>query len=189
MGKKGENTRQLICNVAEKLFSEKGYTAVSMQMICDETGLSKGGLYRHFRNKEELLLELIKKEKKVFNDIESGKSATETLENLLKLYRDDMSNCRTSLAFALYEYAATENQKLLDSKNTADKDMWTRLVEYGVERGEFNPVDPELVMDIFLYAYRGVELWGRVLPFEQKTFEHITEAVRVLLLKDRRITK
>ena len=99
MGKKGENTRQLICNVAEKLFSEKGYTAVSMQMICDETGLSKGGLYRHFRNKEELLLELIKKEKKVFNDIEAGKSATETLEryfillentallqNLLKLF-------------------------------------------------------------------------------------------------------
>ena len=185
MGKKGENTRQLICNTAEKLFSEKGYTAVSMQMICDATGLSKGGLYRHFSNKEELLLELIKKEKRVISDIEAGKSATETLENLLQLYRDDMSNCKNSLAFALYEYAATENQQLLDSGNTADKDMWSRLVEYGVQSGEFNDINPEVVMDSFLYAYRGVELWGRVLPFDEKTFDNITKAVRLLLIKDR----
>lgn len=183
MGKKGDNTRQFICSEAEKLFSEKGYTAVSMQMICDATGLSKGGLYRHFSNKEDLLLELIKKEKRVISDIEAGKSATETLENLLKLYRDDMSNCRNSLAFALYEYAATENQKLLDSKNTADKELWCKLVEYGVERGEFNAVDPEMVMNSFLYAYRGVELWGRVLPFDEKTFDHITDAVRLILIK------
>ncbi len=189
MGKKGENTRLLICSAAEKLFSEKGYTAVSMQMICDATGLSKGGLYRHFGNKAEVLLELIKKEKKVISDIEAGKSATETLENLLKLYRDDMSNCKDSLAFALYEYAATEHQLLLDSKNTADKDMWCKLVEYGVRRGEFNPVNPEIVMDTFLYAYRGVELWGRVLPFDEKTFDNIIEAVRLLLIKDRGITK
>lgn len=185
MGTKGENTRRLICNAAEKLFSKKGYTAVSMQMVCDATGLSKGGLYRHFGSKEEILLELIKKEKRVISDIEAGKTATETLENLLQLYREDMSNCKNSLAFALYEYTATENQKLLDSKNTADKDMWCRLVEYGVQKGEFNDVDPEIVMDSFLYAYRGVELWGRVLPFDSKTFDHITEAVRLILIKDR----
>lgn len=185
MGKKGDDTKKMICSAAEKLFSEKGYIAVSMQMICDETGLSKGGLYRHFSNKAELLLELVKKEKRVFNDMEAGKSATEILENLLKLYREDMENCKSSLAFALYEYAATENQTLLDSKNTADKEMWYRLVGYGVQRGEFHEVDPELVMDIFLYAYRGVELWGRVLSFDSKTFDHITEAVRMLLIKDR----
>jgi len=189
MGKKGENTKQLICDAAEKLFSKNGYTAVSMQMICDATGLSKGGLYRHFGNKADVLLELIKKEKRVISDIKAGKSAVETLENLLQLYRDDMSNCKNSLAFALYEYAATEHQQLLDSGNTADKDMWCKLVEYGVQRGEFNDVDPEIVMDVFLYAYRGVELWGRVLPFDEKTFDHITEAVRLLLMKDRGNTK
>lgn len=189
MGKKGENTRQLICNAAEQLFSKKGYTAVSMQMICDATGLSKGGLYRHFGNKADVLLELIKKEKRVISDIEAGKSATETLENLLKLYRDDMSNCKNSLALALFEYAASENEQLLDSKNTADKELWSRLVEYGVQTGEFNAVDPEVVMDVFLYAYRGVELWGHVLAFDEKTFDNITEAVRLILMKDRGITK
>ena len=57
MGTKGENTKRFICNTAEQLFSKKGYTGVSMQMICDATGLSKGGLYRHFGSKEEILLE------------------------------------------------------------------------------------------------------------------------------------
>lgn len=77
-----------------------------------------------------------------------------------------------------------ENELLLDSENTADKDTWCRLVEYGVQTGEFNAVNPEVVMDSFLYAYRGVEMWGRILPFDTKTFDHITEAVRILLIKN-----
>ena len=72
------------------------------------------------------------------------------------LYRDDMNNCKNSLAFALYEYAATENQQMLDSKNTADKDMWCKLVEYGVQKGEFNE---EAQKEAFDKAYeKAIEL-------------------------------
>ena len=186
MGKKGEATKQHICNVAEELFSKKGYKAVTMQSICDATGLSKGGIYRHYNNIADILLELVSKKKEVDKDIGAGKSAKETLENLLKIYRDDMDKCKNSLAFALYEYAAVEDGQLLDSRNSADKELWCRVVEYGVRTGEFNKVKPDVVMDSFLYAYRGVEMWGRILPFDAKTFDNIIEAVRIILYKDYR---
>ena len=46
MGIKGEKTKQLICRAAYGLFAKKGYKDVTMQDICMETGLSRGGLYR-----------------------------------------------------------------------------------------------------------------------------------------------
>ena len=82
MGQKGSSTKQKICEVAEKLFAENGYKNVSMQDICDASGMSKGGIYRHFSSKSELLMSLLQKEKRVFQDIQEGKSAIETLENL-----------------------------------------------------------------------------------------------------------
>ena len=97
MGQKGSSTKQKICEVAEKLFAENGYKNVSMQDICDSSGMSKGGIYRHFSSKSELLLSLLQKEKRVFQDIQEGKSAIETLENLLNIYFEDMKNCKKSL--------------------------------------------------------------------------------------------
>ena len=81
METKGERTRKEILDVAKKLFSERGYKDVSMQDICNVTGLSKGGLYRHFGSKAEILLELVKKEKRVEQDIRDGVSAVQVLEN------------------------------------------------------------------------------------------------------------
>ncbi len=189
MGTKGENTKQEICRAAAQLFSKKGFKDVSMQDICNATGLSKGGLYRHFGSKEEILFQLISKEKRVFEDIEQGKSAVEVLENLLKVYRADLEQEVESMAYALYEYASMGNGYVLDSGNAEDKQYWHKLVEYGVSTGEFNAVDPDVVMDTFLYAFRGAAMWRRVLVFQNETFDHLTEAVRCLLIKNYRRKK
>ena len=181
---KGERTKKDILNVAKTLFSNRGYKDVSMQDICNGTGLSKGGLYRHFGNKEEILLELVKKEKRVEQDIAEGVSAVQVLGNLLQVYRDDMKNCKESLAYALFEYASGCEEPFIDSKNTAEKELWHRLVEYGVKTGEFNDVNPDVVMDTFLYSYRGIMMWGRVLPFADETINHLIEAVKVILVKE-----
>lgn len=184
MESKGERTRKEILKVAHILFSQKGYKDVSMQDICNETGLSKGGLYRHFGNKAEILFELLKKEKRVEQDINEGVSAVQVLDNLLCIYRDDMERCKESLAYALFEYAASSENPFIDSKNGAEKEHWHKLVEYGVKTGEFHDVNPDIVMDTFLYSYRGVMMWSRVLPFEQETFEHLIQAVKLMLVKN-----
>ena len=184
METKGERTRKEILDVAKKLFTEHGYKDVSMQDICNVTGLSKGGLYRHFGSKAEILLELVKKEKRVEQDIRDGVSAVQVLENLLEIYRNDLIKCKESLAYALFEYASGCMEPVIDSKNTVEKEVWHKLVEYGVSTGEFNDVNPDVVMDTFLYSYRGVMMWGRVLPFADETIDHLIEAAKVMLVKD-----
>ena len=50
----GQQTRNAIIDVASQCFAEKGYDACSMDTIAQAAGLSKGGLYAHFKSKEEL---------------------------------------------------------------------------------------------------------------------------------------
>lgn len=54
---KGEATRQRIIAQAAPLFNQHGYEGCSLQDVMAVTGLEKGGIYRHFDNKEELAAE------------------------------------------------------------------------------------------------------------------------------------
>lgn len=51
---KGQRTRRHIVDVSLQLFSVKGYYHTSIADILDASGLTKGGLYGHFRSKEEI---------------------------------------------------------------------------------------------------------------------------------------
>ena len=50
-----ERTRQQILETAQRLFTELGYDATSLQMIADEMGLTKAAVYYHFRAKTDIL--------------------------------------------------------------------------------------------------------------------------------------
>jgi len=50
-----EQTRQQILRTAQRLFTELGYDAASLQMIADEMGLTKSAVYYHFPAKSDLL--------------------------------------------------------------------------------------------------------------------------------------
>jgi TetR/AcrR family transcriptional regulator, transcriptional repressor for nem operon len=54
MTSKGDLTRQNIIDKSMQLFSVQGYFNTSIAGIVKATGLTKGGLYGHFRNKEEI---------------------------------------------------------------------------------------------------------------------------------------
>jgi len=54
MATKGNLTRQNIIEKSMQLFSVKGYFNTSIADIVKASGLTKGGLYGHFRNKEEI---------------------------------------------------------------------------------------------------------------------------------------
>jgi AcrR family transcriptional regulator len=44
-----------IVNAAIEVFLDKGYEGASMEAIAGKAGISKGGLYHHFKSKEEIL--------------------------------------------------------------------------------------------------------------------------------------
>ena len=57
--KKGEATRLAIEDAALELYMEQGYHATSMRQIADQTGLALGGIYNHFKSKEEIFEAII----------------------------------------------------------------------------------------------------------------------------------
>ncbi|MFS4469842.1 TetR/AcrR family transcriptional regulator [Chryseobacterium sp. T20] len=54
-----EVNKQLIIDTATEIGAETDWHHVTFQAIADRTGLSKGGIIHHFRNKEELLDEVM----------------------------------------------------------------------------------------------------------------------------------
>lgn len=55
-----EKRREQLLGAAQKLFLAKGYRETTTEEIAREVGLTKGALYFHFKNKEDILYELVK---------------------------------------------------------------------------------------------------------------------------------
>ncbi|MGC6173019.1 TetR/AcrR family transcriptional regulator [Lacrimispora sp. 38-1] len=55
-----EERKKQIKEVALQLFIEKGLVRTTMDDMIEKTGISKGGIYHHYNNKEEIFEELIK---------------------------------------------------------------------------------------------------------------------------------
>lgn len=51
-----EHTRSLLLDAAEGVFSEKGFTAATLDDIAFAAGYTKGAIYKHFATKEDLFL-------------------------------------------------------------------------------------------------------------------------------------
>jgi len=56
---KGETTRLAIEDAAVELFMDKGYHATSMRQIAERAELALGGIYNHFKSKEEIFEAII----------------------------------------------------------------------------------------------------------------------------------
>ena len=56
---KGERTRLQIEDAAIELFMEQGYHATSMRQIAEHAELALGGIYNHFKSKEEIFEAII----------------------------------------------------------------------------------------------------------------------------------
>ena len=48
------NTKENILVTALRLFAQDGYEAVSVSKIAGELGMTKGALYRHYKNKRDI---------------------------------------------------------------------------------------------------------------------------------------
>lgn len=57
--KKGDLTRIAIEDAALALYMEQGYHATSMRQIAESAGLALGGIYNHFKSKEEIFEAII----------------------------------------------------------------------------------------------------------------------------------
>lgn len=66
MATRGEQTRNRILDEAKQVFHRKGFTATSVNDLLAATGTTKGNLYFHFSGKEEVGLEVLRREQRKF---------------------------------------------------------------------------------------------------------------------------
>ncbi len=82
-----------IVQEALRLFSLKGYLSTSIHDILEAAGASKGGLYNHFRSKEELFHEVLSVARKLWRErtldgLDRIENPVEKIRRLLENYRD-----------------------------------------------------------------------------------------------------
>lgn len=191
MSLKGEKTKQEIREKAYRLFARKGFKEVTMKDICELTGLSRGGLYRHYESTEQIFLEIVngfsdRQKNEVFVKIEQHIPAAEILEELLSRYADEMMDCENSISLAIYEFYS--NPEISKEENSVRKQYesakatWTALINYGIGTKEFNPVTPESVFHVMIFAYQGVRMYSRLMKMDRDIPAQITYEIKRLLL-------
>src|SRR5579862_7551370 len=57
----GDTTRERILVRAEQLFADRGFNGVTMPAIAEASGITAGGIYRHFKNKAELFFHVVRR--------------------------------------------------------------------------------------------------------------------------------
>ncbi|NHN30433.1 TetR/AcrR family transcriptional regulator [Paenibacillus agricola] len=95
--RKGEKTKAHIIMKSAELFNQKGYAGTTMQDIIEATGLTKGGLYRSFTNKDEIALEAFKYAGNLLSEhfsaaIQGKETAIEKISAMGEVYSDAVHN-------------------------------------------------------------------------------------------------
>jgi AcrR family transcriptional regulator len=110
-----ERTRQQILATAQRLFTELGYDATSLQMIADEMGLTKAAVYYHFRAKNEILdaimLPGIQRLKALLDDAAAIRGRRARLEFLVNEFIDFLVQNRHYAVMAATDPAARRDQR------------------------------------------------------------------------------
>jgi AcrR family transcriptional regulator len=99
---KGSDTKQNIVDKSEHLFSIKGYYSTSVADIMEATGLTKGGLYGHFKSKEDIWYAVYDQASAKWSRIlfEGVKLIDDPLERIEKVLSNFLNNYLGDNAFA-----------------------------------------------------------------------------------------
>ncbi|WP_144461383.1 TetR/AcrR family transcriptional regulator [Siminovitchia fortis] len=167
-----EHTKALIASKAAELFSQKGYKATTMDDICVATGMSKGSVYYHFKSKEVLFLYLLEgnqqeQQEKWEQAIANVSSARQKLYLLAEQYAE-----MVQAPLAIEEFLGTQQNSQVYEKLSALRRSGIptieKIVEEGMENGEFLKDDPVQLANIIGGILDGLDLSADGLSLEQR---------------------
>ncbi|MBE6445310.1 MAG: TetR family transcriptional regulator [Alphaproteobacteria bacterium] len=108
-----EQTKQAILDSALSLFYEKGYTRTTFDEVAKRINLTKGAVYWHFRNKADLLAELMRqkftmqKEKVEIAQVNSLQDIRDYFVRATKIIENDPEFCQF-LLFVIFHMEWSE---------------------------------------------------------------------------------
>lgn len=139
-----------ILDAAMVVFARSGFHEARMDDIVQESGLSKGTLYWYFKSKEEIITAI--SQRLFATDIEQVESLLKAegtvSERLQQLIRDrlqglqDMSDM-VAILFEFYAVALRQDgvRQFIKTYFQNFHKVLVALIQQGIERGEFRPVD------------------------------------------------
>lgn len=170
--RKGEATRQRIIAQAAPLFNQRGFEGCSMQDLMQATGLEKGGLYRHFANKEELATEafryaLSQNIKLRTGHVDQIPNAIDKLRKLVQIFVETPSAITGGCPLMNTAIDADDgNQALRDLARKGIQDWRMRLcriVEAGIQGGEIRKsTDPRRIANTLIATLEGALMISRL---------------------------
>lgn len=86
-----EQTRNLLLDAAERLFSERGVSKTTLADIAAEAGVTRGAVYWHFQNKLDVYRALLYRITPLFDDFQSEMTRTAERDPALALWRHSVT--------------------------------------------------------------------------------------------------
>lgn len=180
---KADATRKKIYESADKLFSQNDYKQVSVDSIVKMAGVSKGSFYVHFSSKDALIALIISNHVakadtnyKAFLDAFPEETPADLIllaliDKITDVLIDEIGYSRMK---EVYKAQLTKdiNTDVVMGYNREIYQMFNKLIDKGMNRGEFNPnLSSEVLARHLMQAIRGItyEWCIRYPDFDLKT--------------------
>jgi TetR/AcrR family acrAB operon transcriptional repressor len=161
-----EETRRRILDAAVELFETRGFSATRIQDIADRTGLTRGAVYWHFKNKDELYLHIFRMFERNLDRLleESGRLPRSPLERLRWLISRMVSSHDILVGFrqirmaAMADFCRLQNSEMLKHHRAWIAEKYLHIAEgfivQGKKAGEIRQdVEPRMaVMAIAMFV-------------------------------------
>lgn len=180
MGDKSEQKRKLILETARKVFIEKGFKNVTMKDIVEACDISRGGLYLYFNSTKELFLEVLRLEASEADDVFSNNipedaTAADILALFLKEQKKELLRKKNNLTMATYEFYFSEDiprkDNILKKQFDSAVKIINKLIEAGVENGEFYCEDPLGTARNIMFVLEGLKISSQTIGISQETVD------------------
>jgi AcrR family transcriptional regulator len=175
--------RERILNVAEELFMEGGYRAVSIRDIAQACDVTNAALYYHFPNKAALFREVIERYAQHFQDqlrdaIGTTNSTREQARSVLKRFAALMSAREAPIFSARRELKELQDPKEARRIYYSVLEPLDEVLRKAVERGELKAIPEEYSPAALLFGImHGLTMHSKFSEHQELTSEQLDEVV------------
>lgn len=164
-----ESTRERILAAAASLFAEHGFDGSSMPAIARSSGITAGAIYKHFKSKGELLLEVVKRSFEstpLFMQTSAAATAT-ALPRLASVYTEPELKLVRQLSIEVHSAASRdpEVRRVLALSDEAAMQYISDAIALAQREGKLNPkLNPQFVARLFCVFVMGLLHMDTLLP-------------------------
>jgi len=157
--------KEKILEAALLCFNEKGYHKTSIDDIALNGKISKGGIYYHFKSKEELFLKLFNFRLNRYTEqlkayIQEESDPVKRIRILIQkwglILKENEDFFKFCMEFSSMGAREKEIRKEMTSFYRSSVEIFRQIIEEGVATGEFENVDTERIARLIYFLSHGV---------------------------------